>query len=64
VDSKAQSRDKESCFLKFTPRNPKSKWGKRNKERAIKMIEQGLMTEPGQRLIDLAKETGKWDVAE
>jgi uncharacterized protein YdeI (YjbR/CyaY-like superfamily) len=48
VDSKAIKRDAESCFLKFTPRNPKSKWGKRNKERALKMIENGLMTEHGQ----------------
>ena len=61
VDSKAAGRDKESCFLKFTPRNPKSKWGKRNKERALKMTEKGLMTKHGQKLIDIAKETGEWD---
>lgn len=61
VDSKAKSRDGESCYLKFTPRNPKSKWGKRNRERADKMSAQGLMTSYGQRLIDLAKKTGKWD---
>jgi uncharacterized protein YdeI (YjbR/CyaY-like superfamily) len=61
VDSKANSRDKESCYLKFTPRNPKSKWGKRNKERALKMTTKGLMTKHGQRLIDIAKETGKWN---
>jgi uncharacterized protein YdeI (YjbR/CyaY-like superfamily) len=61
VDSKANSRDKESCYLKFTPRNPKSKWGKRNKECALKMTEQGLMTKLGQHLIDIAKQTGKWD---
>lgn len=60
VDSKANSRDKESCFLKFTPRNPKSKWGKRNIERAEKMTELGLMRESGQALIDIAKSTGKW----
>jgi uncharacterized protein YdeI (YjbR/CyaY-like superfamily) len=60
VDSKANSRDKESCFLKFTPRNPKSKWGERNKKRALKMSEQGLTTQYGQRLIDIAKATGKW----
>ena len=30
VDSKAMGRDNESCYLKFTPRNPKSKWGKKN----------------------------------
>lgn len=62
VDSKAIKRDKESCFLKFTPRNPKSKWGKRNKERAMRMTENGLMTEHGQALIDIAKSTGKWDI--
>ncbi len=60
VDSKANSRDKESCYLKFTPRNPKSKWGKRNIERAIKMTESGCMTKYGQELIDIAKATGVW----
>ncbi len=60
VDSKANSRDKESCYLKFTPRNPKSKWGKRNIERAMKMTANGLMTPHGQSLIDIAKNTGKW----
>jgi uncharacterized protein YdeI (YjbR/CyaY-like superfamily) len=62
VDSKANSRDKESCYLKFTPRNPKSKWGKRNIERAINMTESGLMTKHGQALIDIAKKTGKWKI--
>ena len=61
VDSKAVKRDKESCYLKFTPRNPKSKWGKKNKERALKMIKKGLMTQNGQILIDIAKKTGKWN---
>jgi uncharacterized protein YdeI (YjbR/CyaY-like superfamily) len=61
VDSKAARRDKESCFLKFTPRNPKSKWGKKNMERALKMIKEGLMTREGQALIDIAKKTGKWN---
>lgn len=46
------------------PRNPKSKWSKPNRERAERMIEKGLMTEQGQQLIDLAKNTGKWEAAE
>lgn len=61
VDSKAMKRDKKSCYLKFTPRNPKSKWGKRNKERALKMMEKGLMTKHGLELIDIARSLGKWD---
>jgi uncharacterized protein YdeI (YjbR/CyaY-like superfamily) len=62
VDSKANKRDNESCYLKFTPRNPKSKWGNKNTERAEKMIKNGLMTEFGQELIDIAKKSGKWDL--
>lgn len=59
-DSIAHKRDAESCYLKFTPRNPKSKWGKRNIQRANKMIKAGFMREPGQKLIDEAKQSGKW----
>jgi len=62
IDSLAKSRDAESYYLTFTPRNPKrSKWSKSNRERAARMIEKGLMTEYGQALIDIAKSTGKWD---
>ena len=60
VDSIAHKRDGESCYLKFSPRKPKSQWGKRNIERAKKMIDSGQMRPPGQALIDLAKSQGKW----
>ncbi len=61
VDSKAKKRDKESCYLKFTPRNPKSKWGPRNKARVAKMETLGLMMPAGQQLIEMAKRSGKWE---
>jgi hypothetical protein len=65
IDSLAKKRDAESFYLTFTPRNPKkSKWSKPNRERAERMIEKGLMTEHGQKLIDIAKKTGKWEVIE
>lgn len=65
IDSLCKKRDAESYYLTFSPRNPKkSKWSKPNRERAERMIEQGLMTEQGQQLIDIAKETGKWEDAE
>lgn len=61
IDSLCKKRDSESYYLTYTPRNPKkSKWSKPNIERANRMIEQGLMTEHGQQLIDIAKKTGKW----
>jgi uncharacterized protein YdeI (YjbR/CyaY-like superfamily) len=61
IDSKAKKRDPESFYLTFTPRNPKSKWSRINRERAERMIREGKMTEHGQKLIDIAKETGKWE---
>ena len=62
IDSLAKKRDAGSYYLTFTPRNPKkSKWSKPNRERAARMIDKGLMTIHGQRLIDIAKETGNWE---
>jgi uncharacterized protein YdeI (YjbR/CyaY-like superfamily) len=62
IDSLAKKRDTESFYLTFTPRNPKSNWSKINKERAAEMIDKGLMTQYGQQLIDIAKNSGKWFV--
>lgn len=61
IDSKAKKRDAESFYLTFTPRNPKSKWSKTNRERAEKLIQEGSMTELGLKLIAIAKQTGKWE---
>ena len=62
IDSLCKKRDAESYYLTFSPRNPKkSKWSKPNRERAERMIQQGLMTEQGQQLIDIAKKIGKWE---
>lgn len=61
IDSLCKKRDAESYYLTFSHRNPKtSKWSKTNIERAERLIEANLMTEHGQKLIDIAKEQGKW----
>ena len=60
IDSKANRRDEVSFYLQFTPRKPKSNWSKPNVERVGRMIAEGLMTEHGQKLIDIAKTNGKW----
>ncbi|MES2139785.1 MAG: hypothetical protein V4511_08745 [Bacteroidota bacterium] len=61
IDSKANKRDAESYYLQFTPRGPKSKWSRSNRERAEKLTKEGVMTEQGQKMIDIAKSTGKWE---
>ncbi|HEX5153726.1 MAG TPA: YdeI/OmpD-associated family protein [Parafilimonas sp.] len=64
IDSKGNKRDSESFYLFFAQRNPRSNWSKINKERVEKMTQQGLMTENGQKLIDLAKMKGTWTALE
>ncbi|HEY9113435.1 MAG TPA: hypothetical protein VIN10_01970 [Bacteroidales bacterium] len=64
IDSLCKKRDKDSFYLTFTPRNPKkSNWSKYNIERAGRMIEEGLMTQNGLKLIEIAKEKGMWKKA-
>lgn len=62
IDGLHKKRDAESSQLRFTPRKPSSSWSKVNRERAENMIAKGLMAEPGQALIDLAKSQGTWEV--
>lgn len=61
VDSKAVKRDRDSCYLMFSRRNPKSTWGRVNRQRAERLTAAGYMTPQGQRVIDHAKATGRWD---
>jgi uncharacterized protein YdeI (YjbR/CyaY-like superfamily) len=64
IDSKPNKRNNESSYLFFSPRNPKSNWSKKNRERAERMISAGLMTGAGMEMITLAKNTGRWTALE
>ncbi|NEA37367.1 YdeI/OmpD-associated family protein [Streptomyces sp. SID13031] len=61
IDSKTLPRDASSTYQTFTPRNPRSTWSQVNRDRVNRLLAEGLMTAPGQELIDLAKKTGTWD---
>lgn len=62
IDSHTRKHDAGSIRLRFTPRRPQSTWSRVNRDRAAKMIAEGLMTAPGQAMIDLAQRTGTWQV--
>lgn len=62
IDSIANKRDAESTYQRFSPRKAKSNWSPSNIERVERITAAGLMTEHGQKLIDLAKQEGKWDI--
>jgi uncharacterized protein YdeI (YjbR/CyaY-like superfamily) len=61
IDGLHRRHDATSSVLRFSPRSARSRWSARNRERAARMVEQGLMTELGQAEIDKAKARGTWD---
>ena len=64
IDSKPNKRDDESYYLFFAKRKVSSKWSKANRERAERMIAEGLMTGAGMKLIEAAKKAGNWTALE
>lgn len=60
VDSSIKSGNEEYYYQFFARRNPKSNWSRVNKAKVEKLIETGLMTEAGLKIIDFAKENGYW----
>ncbi|BAO76779.1 YdeI/OmpD-associated family protein [Winogradskyella sp. PG-2] len=60
IDSTVKSLGGRKCIQYFSPRNPKSTWSALNKKYIIELDKAGLIQESGWKLINLAKETGKW----
>ena len=60
IDSLANKRDEISYYQFFSKRKPKSNWSKVNKQRVADLIEKGLMTAEGLKMVDLAKQSGTW----
>ncbi|WP_400079779.1 YdeI family protein [Winogradskyella sp. R77965] len=60
IDSTVKSLGNGKRRQYFSPRNPKSTWSALNKKYVIELEKGGLIQEPGRKLINLAKETGKW----
>ena len=60
IDGIRKRVDDARYMHRFTPRKPGSVWSESNKDRAARLIETGLMTPAGQRLIDRAKRSGAW----
>lgn len=61
IDSIIKKLDEHRYARKFTPRKVDSQWSPLNIERVEKMINAGLMTEDGMRLVEAAQQNGRWD---
>ena len=63
IDGVRKSFDEESFLQKFTPRQKRSIWSKRNQEHVARLIEEDRMTTAGLAEIERAKHDGRWERA-
>lgn len=63
IDSQKGKLDDDYFLQRFTPRKPRSKWSKINRDKVTKLIESGEMKPAGLREIEQAKADGRWDAA-
>jgi len=63
IDGQVKPVDGDWYLQRFTPRRPRSKWSKRNREKALELIERGEMRPPGLAEVERARADGRWDAA-
>jgi uncharacterized protein YdeI (YjbR/CyaY-like superfamily) len=63
IDGQAKSLDGKYYLQRFVPRRPDSIWSAVNREKALDLIERGLMKPAGLAAIERAKAKGRWDRA-
>ncbi len=63
IDGQLDKYDVASWLVRFTPRKARSKWSEVNRDRAIELVDDGLMTQRGLTEIEAAKADGRWDSA-
>ena len=63
IDGQKGKFDDDHWLQRFTPRRPRSKWSKVNREKAAKLIASGEMKPAGLREVERARADGRWDAA-
>jgi uncharacterized protein YdeI (YjbR/CyaY-like superfamily) len=62
VDSTLRRLDEQRSILLFTPCRPGSTWARSNKERVVRLTDQGLMTPAGRHVIEASHADGSWSL--
>ncbi len=63
IDGQAAALDEQHWLQRYTPRTGRSKWSRRNREAALRLIEAGVMRPPGLAAVEAARADGRWDAA-
>jgi uncharacterized protein YdeI (YjbR/CyaY-like superfamily) len=63
IDGQKGKLDDEYWLQRFTPRKPRSRWSKINREKAERLIAESRMQPAGLREVEAARADGRWDAA-
>jgi uncharacterized protein YdeI (YjbR/CyaY-like superfamily) len=63
IDGQLDSLDDKYWLVRFTPRQPNSKWSQKNRDRALELIELGRMQAAGMKEIERAQKDGRLGAA-
>jgi len=63
IDSQKRGLDETHFLQRFTPRRPRGRWSKINREKAEALIAAGRMRPSGMAEIEAAKADGRWQAA-
>jgi uncharacterized protein YdeI (YjbR/CyaY-like superfamily) len=63
IDGQKGRFDGEFWLQRFTPRGPRSRWSRINRDKAEALVASGAMRPAGQAQIDAARADGRWDAA-
>jgi len=63
IDSQKRGLDERHFLQRFTPRRPRGRWSRINREKAEELIAAGRMRPAGLAEVDAAKADGRWEAA-
>ena len=63
IDGQTKSFDEYYWLQRFTPRRPRSKWSRVNREKVTVLVEAGKMKPAGLREVERARADGRWEAA-
>ena len=63
IDSQKRGLDETHFLQRFTPRRPRGRWSRINRDKAERLIAAGAMRPRGLAEVDAAKADGRWDAA-
>ena len=63
IDARREALDEQHFLQRFTPRRPRSRWSRINRDTAERLIAEGRMRPAGLAEVEKARADGRWDAA-